>query len=115
MKTKIGGQAVLEGVIMKNSYNDIIKDLNSGHIKEIVFSVKDYAHYHNCVISFKEDFISSYSKIARIECKLVKDDSETVSFLPPFNEEYKLFRLGRKGSYSLKQIWNRVQIKQINY
>lgn len=100
---------------MKNSYNDIIKDLNVGNIKEIIFSIKNYAHYNNCVISFKEDFISPYSKIARIECRLVKDGSEIVSFLPPFKEEYKLFKLGRKGSYSLKQIWDSVEIKQIKY
>lgn len=50
-----------------------------------------------------------------IEVKLVEDDSETVSFYKYFKEDYKLFKFGRKGTFTLKQVWNNIQVIQINY
>lgn len=61
---------------MKYSYEDIVNDLNEGKIESILFSIKDYPHYKNCKISAFFDT----NQIFLILCRLVEDDSETVSF-----------------------------------
>lgn len=100
---------------MEYNYEDIINGLNEGKIKSILFSIKNYSHYKNCVISRCVDIISSKKQIIRIEVKLVEDNSETISFYPKFKENYKLFKLGKGKTFTLKQIWNDVQISYINY
>lgn len=100
---------------MNYNYEDIISNLNAGKIKCIVFSIKEYAHYKKCIIKRCVDCIYNGKKIVRIEVKLVEDDSETVSFYKHFKEDYKLFNFGRKGTFTLKQVWNNIQILQLNY
>ena len=61
------------------------------------------------------DIVSNKKQIIRIEVKLTKDDSEIISFYNSFKEDYKLFKLGRGRTLTLKQIWNDVQISYIDY
>lgn len=102
--------------LMDYNYEDIIKNLNEGKIISILFSLKGYSHYKKCIIKRNIDCIGDRDKsLVRIEVKLVEDDSETVSFYKYFKEDCKLFKFGKKGSFTLEQVWNNVQILQINY
>lgn len=101
--------------IMNYNYEEIINNLNDGKIESIIFSVNGYTHYRNCIIRRCVDNVYNDKCIVRIEVKLVKDGSETVSFYKHFKEDYKLFRFGKKGSFTLKQVWNDIQILQVNY
>lgn len=94
---------------MKYSYTKVIEDLNSGKIKKIVFDVKGYAHYNHCEISNIYDKLD----IKRILIKPVDDNSETVAFYKTFKEDYKIFKMGRKGTFTLKQMWNDIEITEI--
>ena len=99
---------------MNCNYEEIINNLNEGKIESVIFSIKEYAHYKKCIIKRCVDCVNN-KHIVRIEVKLVEDDSETVSFYKYFKEDYKLFNFGRKGTFTLKQVWNNVHIIQINY
>ena len=100
---------------MNYNYEEIINNLNEGKIESIIFSIKEYAHYKKSIIKRCVDCVYNDKHIVRIEVKLVEDDSETVSFYKYFKEDYKLFKFGRKGTFTLKQVWNNVQVIQINY
>lgn len=100
---------------MNYNYEEIINNLNEGKIEIIIFSIKEYAHYKKCIIKRCVDCVCNDKHIVRIEVKLVEDDSETVSFYKYFKEDYKLFKFGKKGTFTLKQVWNKVQVIQINY
>lgn len=100
---------------MKYNYDEIINELNEEKIESIIFSIEGYAHYKKCVIQRFVHIDSNNDQIIRIEFKLVEDDSETISFYKKYNDNHKIFKFGRKGSFTFKQIWNKVQILQINY
>lgn len=94
------------------SYNEFIKLLNQHKISEAEFSVKGYSHYNYCkVIVIKEK--TKLNEFYLIQFILTKDMSEYDSFYNEFDENYKLFDFKRKGKCTLKQIWDRVQIKMI--
>lgn len=95
------------------SYEQFIHELCSGNLLEIRFEVVGYAHYKNCKISKQIDTFRSGRSISLIRVDLTNDASETVSFLNTLNESYKLFRMGRKGSFTLKQIWPKIKIISI--
>ena len=100
---------------MNYNYEEIINNLNEGKIESILLSIKEYTHYKKCIIKRFIDNVYNDKCIVRIEVKLVEDDSETVSFYKYFKEDYKLFKFGRKGTFTLKQIWDYVQILKVNY
>lgn len=100
---------------MSNNYEEIINGLNEGKIESIIFSIKEYTHYKKCIIKRCNDYVCNDKHIVRIEVKLVEDGSETVCFYKHFKDDYKLFKFGRKGIFTFKQVWNNVQIIQINY
>lgn len=95
------------------TYENFIAALNNGSILEISFEIIGYAHYKKCKIYRKDDVLSNGKIISLIKVKLVDDGSEEVSFYNVFNENYKLFYMGRKGSFTLKQMWNKIQIHEI--
>lgn len=90
------------------SYEKVIEYLNNGKIKSLIFAVKDYPHYNHCEISYIDDRKT-------IMVKPVQDNSENVCFFKTFKENYKIFNMGRKGTFTLKQLWNKIDIKEINY
>ena len=95
------------------SYENVIDGLNHGEIKQICFSVKNYVHYQNCVITRLEDKLANGNTIVLIEVNLTKDSSEKVSFFKTFKEDYKLFNLGKRGRFTLKQLWPEIAISNI--
>lgn len=100
---------------MNYNYEEFINDLNNGKIESILFSIQNYSHYKNCSIKRCIDITYNKKQLISIKVKLVKDDSETVSFYKKFNENYKLFKFGRKGSFTLKQLWDKIVILDIKY
>ena len=95
------------------TYEQFIKNMNEGILSNITFEVEGYAHYKNCKISRKKDTLDNDKTIVLIKITLTKDESEAVSFMDKFNESYKLFRMGRKGSFTLKQVWDKIKIVAI--
>lgn len=95
------------------TYRQFIDDLNNSTITEATFEVIGYSHYSNCRILRKYDTLRNGNSISIIRVELTKDDSELVSFLNKFNESYKLFRMGTKGTFTLQQMWHRIKIKKI--
>lgn len=100
---------------MVRDYKEIIQKLNSGEIEEILFSIKNYAHYNNCSIKRHVNTINKSKQIVHIKVRLAKDNSETVSFLNNFNENFKLFKIAGKGRFTLRQIWPDILIHHIRY
>ena len=97
------------------NYRDFVDGINSGKIKKAIFSIKDYAHYRNCVVESKlTDSTSSDSKKI-IWFYLTPDGYEKKGFLNEIKESSKLFNIKKRGSLSLAQIWDRVQILHIEY
>lgn len=96
-------------------YTDFISQLNSSIIKCMSFEISCYPHYSNCKIFRQNDILKNGAQISIIVCKLTEDDSENVSFLNEFKEDYKLFNFGRKGKFTLKQLWDKVCIKEIKF
>lgn len=99
--------------MIEYNYQKLIDGLNDGKIKQIHFSLSDYNHYKDCLITRKEDNIFNGKTITLIEVKLTKDSSEKISFLNTFEENYKLFNLGKKGRFTLKQLWSKINIIEI--
>ena len=99
---------------MIKDYNEIIEALNSHSINLVKFRVKDYAHYRNCKITVKKDELLNGNVIYWIDVNLSDDGSERVGFYDTFKEGFKLFRIGRKGSFTLKQLWDIIEIVEIN-
>ncbi len=97
------------------SYDDIVNGLNAGIIKAFIFSVSNYPHYKKCSISHFTDVISTDRNISRIEVKLTDDNSETISFIKNFKDDYKIFKMGRKGTFTLRQMWPKIQVLEIRY
>ena len=95
------------------TYEQFIKNLNDGILSSVTFDIGGYAHYKSCKISRKKESLDNDKTIVLIKITLTKDESETVSFMNEFNESYKLFRMGRKGSFTLRQMWNRIKIVAI--
>lgn len=94
-------------------YEEFIKKLNSNNIKCFRFRLKGYPHYNNCMIYRQIDEIANGKQLSIIVCKLTNDDYEKVSFYKNFDESYKLFSMGRKGRFTLKQIWGLIDIIEI--
>ena len=95
------------------SYESFIYDLNTNKIKKINFHIDGFSHYGNCVIYRQVDTLKNNKNISLIVCRLTDDDYEKVSFLNTFDESYKLFNFGRKGKFTLKQVWDKVRITEI--
>lgn len=93
---------------MELKYNEFIELINQHKISDVTFSVAGYAHYNYCKITISKEKPKE-SEFYLIKIVLTKDLSEMVSFYNVFDENYKLFDLKRKGKYTLKQIWDRIQ------
>ncbi|MCH5152110.1 MAG: hypothetical protein J1F65_05595 [Clostridiales bacterium] len=96
-------------------YDRFINEINSGIITEIYFAVKDYAHYKNCSIKRVIDTLPSGRQLVLIKVCLTADGVYDVSFLNTFKENTKLFQMGRKGTFTLKQMWNKIYIHDIKF
>ena len=99
------------------SYQQFIDEINNGKIIKTVFQVKDYAHYNNCLIERATDIINNGKSIVHIDYISVKltKDSEHYSFLEEYDEGIKIFDMKRKGKFTLKQMWDRIEFISIDY
>lgn len=95
------------------SYQEVIDGLNSGSIKFIRFCVNNYSHYKNCTIERIEQKMPNGKPFFLIEIILTQDFSEKISFFDSFEENTKLFRMGRKGKFTLKQLWSQITVLEI--
>ncbi len=91
-------------------YCEFIRKFNSKEIKRVNFRLKGYPHYDDCAIFYRRDDVGGGRSVEIIVCRLTRDDYQTVSFYRQFDEEYKLFDMGRKGKFTLKQAWPLVGI-----
>ena len=91
------------------TYREFVDGLNCGTIKKASFSVENYAHYRNCVVEVNPS--SPVGKI--IVFYLTPDGYEKQGFLKKVKEDRKLFYLKNQGSFTLKQMWNRIKIHSI--
>lgn len=95
------------------SYKEVIDGLNSGKIKLIRFCVNNYSHYRNCVIERTEEKLPNGRSLFLIEVNPTHDSSEKITFIDSFMENTKLFHMGKKGRFTLKQLWPRITILEI--
>ena len=99
---------------MGMQYKDFLMKIKNKNDFSINFSILGYNHYNNCIIEAHTVLLpNNRNSIYLIKCRLTKDSSEDVSFINYFKEEYKLFNFGRKGKFTLKQVWNKLNIKDV--
>ena len=96
---------------MKYTYDEFIQLLNSDGFSCVIFEIEGYAHYRNCVI--KKVHRPILNGAAEFDVILSNDPNERIWFFKTFNEKCKLFYFGRNRSFTLKQIWDRVVIREI--
>ncbi len=96
------------------SYRQFVDEINNGTIVNAIFQIKDYAHYKYCSIERIVDTFPSGDSMVTIVVKLTKD-SEQFDFYKTFDEKCKLFMMGRKGTFTLKQMWDRIKFISIDY
>ena len=96
-------------------YRRIINDLNNGIVKQIRFCVDNYYHYRDCKIARTKHKVNNKIQVHHIDVSLTADSSEKISFLNEFQEDVKLFNMGKKGKFTLKQMWPRITILEIEY
>jgi len=105
------------------SYQQFIDDINSGKISKAVFQVKDYARYRCCSIERIADVFPNGNSMVRIDVKLAKNYNVgqyghiygNFGFSEKFEEDCKLFKMGRKGTFTLQQMWDKIEFISINY
>lgn len=101
------------------TYEEFIEGINDPKkIKQVNFYIEGYNHYRNCSIGrYIEKIGYPVNKTVdyRITCILTKDHSEDVNFLFRFHENYKLFHFGSKGRFTLKEVWDKVVITNVEF
>lgn len=97
------------------SYQEFIDKLDHGTIRKMIFQVENYTHYKRCSIERKTDRMKNGRAVILIDVNLTEDGTERVCFFRKFNESYKFFGMGRGERFTLKQIWDRIRVIQIEY
>ena len=95
------------------SYEELIDGLNRGKLKFVRFCVNNYPHYKNCTITRIEQKMPKGKSFFLVKVILTQDSHEKISFLNSFEEDTKLFHMGKKGSFTLKQLWPEIIILEI--
>lgn len=96
-------------------YRDFVDGINSGKIIKVVFSIKNYSHYRNCVMESKPTHPNKVGTGKMIWFHLTPDEYEKKGFLNKIKEKDKLFKIKNRGTYSLLQMWDKVDIHSIEY
>ena len=100
---------------IKISYEDLILKINHKIIKQVKFSLKGYAHYKCCTLYWTKQNIINKAEIDRLILCMTQDKTEIFSFFHKYPEEYKLFKIKGRGTFTLRQLWDNVEIKSIEY
>ncbi len=90
-------------------YDQFVGALNSGKIAHAEFAIKGYAHYGHCVV----DTFPIENGVL-IEFLLTPDGKETVRFFGKFHDD-KFFRFGKRGTYTLLDVWRYIVDWKITY
>lgn len=98
---------------MQSSYEEFMEKLNRREVRRVDFAVEGYPHYRHCVIEWREDVVLSGATLYFLEVRLTEDGAERISFYKSFDEACKLFRIRRKGSFTLKQLWDRIRVTRV--
>ena len=96
-------------------YHDFINGVNNGTIKKISFSVSDYSHYGNCIMESQYSNPNDENSSKIIWFYLTPDGYEKKGFLNKIKEDTKLFCFKGKGTFTLKQLWNKIKINSVEY
>ncbi|MBP3437013.1 MAG: hypothetical protein J6K61_03785 [Clostridia bacterium] len=96
-------------------YRDFVDGINSGKITKAIFSIKNYSHYRNCVVESKPTDPSKVESGKIIWFYLTPDGYEKKGFMNKIKENDKLFKIKNSGTFSLLQIWDRVDIHFVEY
>ena len=96
-------------------YCEFIDGINSGNIKKVSFSIANYPHYRNCVVESKSTNTNKAESSKIIWFYLTPDGYEKKGFLNKIKEDTKLFNIKGKGNFSLKQMWDRINIHSVEY
>lgn len=97
------------------TYNEFIDGINSKKICKVDFSVRDYSHYKRCCIQRYDRKCIMFGKeltFDTVEVRLTNDTSELYRFYKRLKEDFKFFKIGNQ-TYTLKQIWDRLTITEI--
>ena len=105
------------------SYQQFIDEINNGKIVKAVFQVKDYTRYKYCTIEREENILQDGRCQVSFPVKLAKNYNigqygyvyGNFLFFGKFEEDCKLFKMGRKGTFTLKQMWDRIEFISIDY
>ena len=105
------------------TYQQFIDGINKGEIIKAVFQVKDYAHYRYCSIERDAVTYNDGSSSIRIYVHLTKNYYigqyghiyGNFMFVDKFDEKCKLFKMGHKGTFNLKQMWESIEFISIDY
>ena len=95
------------------TYEQFVDELNDNRISEVEFEFLGYSHYKKCRITRRYDTLRNGKTISLIRVDLSSDPKDFVSFLDEFDDAYKLFRIGKKGAFTLKQLWPNIKIIKI--
>lgn len=96
-------------------YRDFVDGLNSGKITKVVFSVKGYSHYRNCVVESKFTNPGDNDSGKIIWFYLTPDGYEKTGFMNHVKEKAKLFKIKNSGTFTLSQMWDRIDIQFVEY
>ena len=96
-------------------YRDFVDGLNSGKIIKAVFSVQGYSHYRNCVVESKLNNPGNNDSGKSMWFYLTPDGYEKTGFLNTMKEKTKLFRIKNGGTYTLLQMWDKIDIQFVEY
>jgi hypothetical protein len=96
-------------------FRDFVDGINSGKITKVIFSIKNYSHYKNCVVESKLTDPSKFNSAKIIWFHLTPDGYEKKGFMNKIKENEKLFKIKNKGTFSLMQIWDKVDIHFVEY
>ncbi len=98
---------------MDYTYEEIIKGINEGTLDEVRFAIPSYPHYRDCVLRRVYLEINGIKSFECIEMRLTKDGSEKSLYYGLFKYKEKLFNIKGKGRFTFKEIFNRIEIKEV--
>ena len=96
-------------------YRDFVDGINSGKIIKVVFSIRGYSHYRNCIMESKPTAPNKVESGKIIWFYLTPDGYEKKGFINKIKESDKLFKIKNNGTFSLLQIWDKMDIHYVEY
>ena len=100
-------------------YNKFINDINDGLIVKIHLELLSYAHYKNIEITTEKAINpkpnSKEKYVNKITIYLTNDKKESAIIFNDFKEYEKFFKIKGKGSFTFKELWKDIIVKEVIY